>query len=274
MSYNEEALVNRIMKHTPSVPFAFRIALLALLVAGLGAGSAWAQDKPGYASDYESAISAAKQAQQTENSGNLQEASDQYAQAYEQLADAATAAEEAGDLKNSDTMRRKAAQIAYKAGQMLYKDGQAEAAIPHFEAGAEIDPSFQGNQNGLTAAQGKIKNVPLREGLTAFQNQEYAQAIQILQGVEDSADKYFYLANAYLQTRDFGNAIDAANQAFSMGGLSASNTAQLYLTRGEAYMQEGDNEEAIADFQEAKNRGGGQVSDRAQGLLVQLGEGD
>lgn len=261
------------MKYSSIAHSAIRAALLLLLMAGLSAGSAWAQDKPAYAADYQNAIKAAKQAQQTEKTGNLQEAADQYAQSYKQLADAADAAEEAGDLKNADTMRRKAAQIAYKAGQMLYKDGQPEPAIAHFEFGKKVDPSFQGNQSGLAAAQGKLESGPIVDGSRALNAGNIAEAIRILEEADDSAKKHFYLANAYLQARDFGNAISAANQALSAGGLSGSNTAQLYLIRGEAYMQQGDNEKAVADFKEAKSRGRGQVSDRAQGLLVQLGEG-
>ena len=252
-----------------------RLLTLALLLAGLSAGSAFAQDEqssnqPGYAADYKAGMTAAKEGQAAQEAGNNEQAVSSYTTAYQTLADVSAAAETAGDLQNADKTKRLAAQLAYRAGQLLYKNDDTEGAIEHFQRGLEIDPSYQRNQQGLTAANQKEMSGPIVEGSEALAAGNARQAIELLTPAEDTADKYFYLANAYLSTRDFGNAISAATRAFEMGGLSGSKTAQLFLTRGEAYMQNGDQEAAASDLQEAQSRGSGQVSQRAAGLLENM----
>ena len=258
-----------------------RVLTLALLLTGLSAGAAYAQDQQsgdqqqssnqvGYAADYEAGMTAAKEGQAAQEAGNVEQALSSYTTAYQTLADVSAAAETAGDLQNADKTKRIAAQIAYRAGQLLYKQGDSEGAIEHFQQGLEIDPSYQKNQQGISAANSKMETGPLVAGSQALAAGNPREAIEVLTPAEDTAKKYFYLANAYLSTRDFGNAISAASRAFEMGGLSGSNVAQLYLTRGEAYMQDGNAEAAISDLQEAQSRGSGQVSQRAAGLLENL----
>lgn len=250
---------------------ALLLALLVGAVPALAQEQQQQQEKPEFVQQYEAAVAVAKEAQALEGE-NPEEAAARYAEAYQQLADAARMADEEGASGTAGDIRQMAAKLAYRAGQQLYKNDMDEASIEHFEAGIEIDPSFAQNRQGLEAAQNALRQGPVVEASQALRANNPQQALDVLEGVEEeNANVYYYRAEAYLALQDYENAIAAADQALEAGGLSGSRQGRLYLIRGESYMQTGNNDAAKASLEQAQTMGSSEVSARAKALLEQIG---
>lgn len=250
---------------------ALLLALLVGAVPALAQEQQQQQEKPEFVQQYEAAVAVAKEAQALEGE-NPEEAAARYAEAYQQLADAARMADEEGASGTAGDIRQMAAKLAYRAGQQLYKNDMDEASIEHFEAGIEIDPSFAQNRQGLEAAQNALRQGPVVEASQALRANNPQQALDVLEGVEEeNANVYYYRAEAYLALQDYENAIAAADQALEAGGLSGSRQGRLHLIRGESYMQTGNNDAAKASLEQAQTMGSSEVSARAKALLEQIG---
>lgn len=229
------------------------------------------QEKPEFVQRYEAAVAVAKKAQQLEGE-NPEEAAATYAEAYQELAEAAEMAEAEDASGTASQIREMGAKLAYRAGQQLYKNDMEEASIEHFEAGLEIDPNFAQNQQGLEAAQNALRQQPVVEASQALRDNDPQQALELLQQVEEeNSTVYFYRAEAYLALNDYENAIAAVNQALEVGGLSNSRQGRLYLIRGESYIQTGDEDAARTSLERAQALGDSAVSSRAAALLERIG---
>lgn len=251
-------------------PTTARALFVALLMAVFGASSVWAQDTPAYITQHKEAMQTAKQARQLEDT-NVDGAVSGYAEAYRQLIGVAEAAREEGALKNADKAQTLAGQLAYMAGMLLHNAGRSEEAVEHFQWGIENVPGYARNRQGLQAAQGSQKQALIVEASQQLRNGSARQALATLEQADDSATKFFYMAEAYQALNDLDNSLTYASRALETGGLPAARQARLYLLIGETHMKQGNKEAAITQLKRAQSMGGGQISQRAQGLLEQLG---
>lgn len=254
-----------------TLPCALLLMMLIGAVPALAQEQGEQQEKPEFVQRYEAAVAVAKKAQQLEGE-NPEEAAATYAEAYQELAEAAEMAEAEDASGTASQIREMGAKLAYRAGQQLYKNDMEEASIEHFEAGLEIDPNFAQNRQGLDAAQNALRQQPVVEASQALRDNDPQRALELLQGVEEeNSTVYFYRAEAYLALNDYENAIAAADQALAAGGLSSTEEGRVYLIRGEAYMETGDDDAARASLERAQALGDNAVSSRAEALLERIG---
>ncbi len=258
--------------------FAFRTLLVTALLTGLGLISlgttpAFAQEsqqgQPEYAQTYASALQTAQQAEQLEGS-NMEQAVELYAEAYMQLEQAAAGARDEGNLDHADQISTTAAKLAYAAGKLLYDADQVDAAMEHFQYGMELDPSFAANRQAYNAAEQSMRRGPVIAASRALNNGQPREALELLEGVEETSDVLFYKAAAYAAINEDAQALTYAQQAIASGELSTSRQARMYLLIGEAHIQQGNTAEAQTSLARARDLGSAQISSRAAALLEQI----
>ncbi len=262
--------MNRSILSTPLASMASRALVLALLFAAFSAPAAWAQEAPAYIGQYKEAMQMAKQAKQLEGT-DVNRAAAQYAEAYKQLINVSQMASEEGALKNADKAKTTAGKLAYMAGMLLHNDGNSAAAQEHFQWGVENVPGYARNRQALQTAEGSQKQGIIVEASQQLRNGNARQALATLEEADDSATKFFYMAEAYQALNELDQSMAYANRALEAGGLSADRQGRMYLLIGETHMKQGNKEAAITQLKRAQSTGSAQIRSRAEGLLEQLG---
>jgi len=252
-----------------------RTLLLALLVAGLSATSALAQDDQ----EYKRAFNAGLEAYKAEN----------ITEARSQWAKAAQLAQSAGDSEIAKKSNYYVAQIDYKLGLQAFKAENFEKALEHFKAGTERYPDYAKNLYGQGLALNKLNRTD--EALAAYQQvmesndrktartaeerirehfyfqassavskqgatrSDADRAMSALEAsteyLEPDADYYYYMAVAHNIKGNYDQAVTNADKALDMHRGSATDKAKIYYAKGEALMYAGNTEAAKAAFQNA-----------------------
>ncbi len=266
----------------PTSKFAARVArvlLLALLVAGLNATTARAQDDQAYKKAFNAGLTAYK-------AKNLTEARSQWVKA-------ADLAKQAGDNDIAKKSNYYVAQLDYKLGLAAYKKDQFDQAIKHFQGGTARYPEYVKNLYGEGLALKKLNRTDdalakfeetiaagdkyrdretaseakerirehfyyLASSAVSSQNASKGDADRALAALEGSkkylepdADFYYYQAVAYNIKGSYGQAVSVADQALGMHRGSKTDKAKIYFVKGEALMYSGDTAGAKAAFQNA-----------------------
>lgn len=248
------------------------LVLAFALLFGAAPALAQSEGQPAYAKKFNEAKNTAKQAQQAEKAGNVDEAVSQYEAAYREFANVADMAQNEGSVENANLAKRLSAQLAYRAGRLLYTEDRSQEAVEHFEFGQQVaPPSYTKNTKGLRAARNSVKQGPVVDASRALHNGNAREALQLLSEVEEqNGTTYFYQALAQQQLANSASAVSYAQRSLDAGGLSSSKQGQLYLIIGEEQMKQGDKEAARSALQRAAQLGSPQASQRAKALLEQL----
>lgn len=253
--------------------------ILALLLVGINAGPATAQDDQEYKRAYNAGIESAK--------------AKQYNEAYTHFVKAADLAKKANDAGIADRASKVAAQIDYNLGKKLSDEGQYDEALKRFETGLQLYPGYAMNHLGkgfalkkldrvddaMASFQAAIKSDDREAGAAAekairddflfrastalSRNGENAtrgdaeEALANLEkpealGLEPDADTYYYRAEAQKVLGNYDAAVAAADKALELHTGSKSDKAKIYFVKGESLMLKGSVAEAKSAFQEAR----------------------
>lgn len=253
------------------------VVLLAFLVGGFAASSAYAQE---YKEAYNSAIEAAK--------------AKEYNKAYTEFTRAAKLADQADDKDVAQRARKVAAQIDYNTGKQLVAAEKFSEGLARFEQGIKIFPSYSNNYVGKALALKKLgrdddaitayqeliafgqnnnDTEAVREGRQAIRDHfvylassalgrrseptasDAREALAHLEKVQEivdaDADVVFYQAAAHNALGDYALAIELADKALEMHRGSKSDAAKIHFVKGEALMYNGDTAAAKEAFRNA-----------------------
>ena len=267
--------MKRKLSHTPWTPGTlwFQALAFALLLIGV-VPAAHAQEDQAYKETFNQALSVAKEGQSAQNAQNYAEAADQYAAAYQQFREAASAAEQAGDNNVSQRATSFATQLAYRAGLVATRTENYQQALDHFQAGIDVDPNYAKNYLGRGKAYQDMNQVD--QAIEAF-----AQAVEVgnesgdAQTAQTAADairsQYHYLASSRLGASSGAPSSADAQQALDY--LSALQeyvdpTADTYYYMAVAHEALGQHDQAISEAEQAIELHRGSRTDAAKIYLI------
>ncbi len=278
---SQEANVNQTMLKNPMKTLT-RILMLVVLLTGLNATAAWAQDDQEYKKAYNDGLEAAQ--------------AKDYDKAYTSFTRAATLAKQAGDADVESRAKNIMTQIDYARGASDLKAQNFAAALEDFEKGIANNPAYSKNYYGkalalknqdkwdealatfkkaievanaegertvATNAQNAIRDqyiylassslsgdgTPTRAGAT----QALAHLDELETHIEEpDADVFYYRAEAYKVLGEYDQSVAAADKALELHKGSKSDKAKIYFVKGESLMLAGNNNAAKLAFQEAQ----------------------
>jgi len=256
--------------------------VLVLVLAGLEAAPAFAQDDQEYKREFNAGLEAYK----AKNA----------AQAYDHWGKAADLSKKAGDTEIAEKAMTYVTQLDYANGLDAFKKDQAEEAIKHFDKGIQHYPNFAKNYYGKglalknldrfdeaiasykkamevaekasdrktkDAAEQAIRDLFVYRASRALasggENVSRAAATEALgylnqmkEHVSLDPDAYYYMAEAHKALGEYEQAVAAADQGLALHKGSKTDKAKFYFVKGEALMLNGDNALAKAAFEEAR----------------------
>lgn len=254
-------------------PFSL-LALLAMLIGGLAAS-------PAHAQEYKEAYNAAIEAANAQN----------YDTAHDEFARAANLARQEGDNEIAQRAARNAAIIDYNHGKQLVDRERFEESLAHFNSGIQLFPQYSNNYLGKAAALKKLDRTD--EMIAAYQDliaygernndseavsrgqagirdhfgflassalarrsepsaSDAREALGYLDELEallePDADTYFYRATANNALGNYDEAIRLADQALEIHRGSRTDAAKIHFVKGEALLYSGDTAAAKESF--------------------------
>lgn len=285
----------RTMNHT--IKHLSRAFLLACLILGISAGSAFAQE---YKETYNKALEAAK--------------AKKYEEAHGLFVKAGQQANQAGDKDVAQKANKVAAQIDFNLGKKLSDTEKYADALKRFENGIKLFPTYTNNYLGKAVALKKMdrtddaiatyqklvevgKSANDREATAAGEGairdhfiyltstalsrngdrtgrrdaEEALASLTKLQGLLDvsqDADAQYYAAVAHNIMGDYAKSIELAAKALELHKGSKTDKAKIYFVLGEANMYSGNTAAAKEAF---KNATFGSYKPLAEHYLETLG---
>lgn len=259
-----------------------RILMLVVLLTGLNASAAWAQDDQEYKVAYNEGLEAAQ--------------AKDYDKAYTSFTRAATLAKQAGDADVESRARKIMTQIDYARGAADLKAENWAGAIEDFDKGIANSPEYSKNYYGkalalknsdkwdealalykkaIEVAQAEGERTVATNSQKAIRDQYIFMASSALSGdgtptragatqalahldelethvPEADADVFYYRAEAYKVLGEYDQAVAMADQALELHTGSKSDKAKIYFVKGESLMLAGNNDAAKLAFQEAQ----------------------
>ena len=176
-----------IVNRTPYLAVLLRHLLPAvaflLLLGGLSATPAHAQDDQEYKRAYNSGLEAAK--------------AKNYDEAYTQFVKAADLAKKAGDNDVAERSNKVVAQIDYNRGKQLADAGNYEEALKHFEKGIARYPQYPNNLLGKGLALTKLNRTD--EAMALFQEAMKSPDNKVASAAKEAVrGTFIYLASSAL----------------------------------------------------------------------------